>query len=127
MTIPTLYNINNGIKGVNGFGAPFSNIIYSTTLGANTAASVTVPGASGIGNINTTNNPQYLAVFSYSAAATVYVANNHTAAVPAGGSLAATTSVINPSARLVQAGDVISIISAGTPSVSIELFYLQEG
>jgi hypothetical protein len=127
MTTPTLYNINNGIKGVNAFGAPFSAIVYNTTLAANTEATVTIPGGSALGNINASTNPQYLAVFSYSSGATVFVANNDTAAVPAGDSLAAATSIINPSARLVKAGDVLSIISAGTPSVSIELFYLQEG
>lgn len=127
MALPTNYIINNGIKGVNAFGAPFSTLIYNTTLAADTEATLTIPGGSALGNINASTNPQYLAIFSYSADSTVYVANNATAAVPAGDTLEVATSIINPSARLVKAGDILSIISEDTPSISIELFYLQEG
>lgn len=122
----TLYNVNKNFQGFNGFGAPFCDKIFTTTLGANTEATVTVPStlSPGMAPSATTSNT-FLAVFGYSAAATVFVAKNATAAVPAGNSLQSSTSEINPPAKIVKAGDVIHIVSAGTPSVSIAFYSTQ--
>jgi len=128
MAVPTNFNVNKFIQGVNGFGAMQSNIKFSTTLGAATEATLTVPATSAKGAINSSNTNRFLAVFSYHAARNVWVSINDTAAVPAGATLAATTSELNPSARVVKAGDVISMICAtATTDVSVVLYAIQEG
>ena len=121
----TEYNVNKYLQGVNGFGSLFCEDTFTVTLGAATEATLTVPGGSGDGSIGASVN-KFLAVFSYEDANEVWVANNATAAVPAGATLAASTSELNPPAKVVKTGDVISIISAGTPDVSIALYSIQE-
>jgi hypothetical protein len=128
MATPTNYNVNDYLKGVNGFGAPFCNLIYSATLGAASEQTVTVPNTAAKGAISsTTTKNRFLAVFSYEAAANVWVALNATAAVPAGGTFAATTSELNPPAKVVKGGDVIHAITANANTdVSIALYAIQE-
>jgi len=122
----TQYVINKFINGVNGFGLKFCANTYTTTLGAATEATLTVPGSSAVGVANTDKN-KFIAVFSYEAAKNVYVAVNATAAVPVGGTLAASTSELNPQAKTVNAGDVIHIICAdASTDVSIALYAVQE-
>jgi phosphosulfolactate phosphohydrolase-like enzyme len=122
----TKYNIDTFSKGVNGFGLPFCDTVYSVTLGANTAASVTVPGASADFSDSI---PKYIAVFSFVQGSSVYATINGTAVVPAGNSLAATTSELlnlDNAAKYVKAGDVISIISAhAATDVSIALYLFE--
>ena len=128
MALPTTYNINKCIQSTDGaYGAPFAVHKYTTTLAANTEATLTVPGISAAGNINSNTKTQWMAVFTYEAAKKIYVALNGTAAVPAGATLAASTSSLNPSGRIVREGDIIHVISAAVGDMSIELFYLQEG
>jgi hypothetical protein len=115
----TQYNIDKFSRGVNGFGLPFCDTIYSVTLGANTDKSVTIPGASADFSISV---PKYMAVISYSPAAKVYVAVNQTAEVPVGSSFAVTASELNPPAKYVKAGDVIHVISAATADVTIAIY-----
>ena len=122
----TQYNVNKGVYGTNGFGSPFCDTIYSVTLSASTDTTVTVPSISGLGNINATNKPQYIAVFSYKAATDTFVAVNATAAVPVGNTFAATTSELNPPCKKCQAGDVIHFISAGTPDITVAFYYVPE-
>jgi hypothetical protein len=127
----------------NDFGLPFSDTIYSVTLTSNTAASITVPGTIGMGmpaSVSGTGYPgaqnayvkgtnKFLAVFSYSVGTgvgDVWVTTTGTAAVPAGASFATTYSELNPKAKYVKAGDVISVISAGTPSVCVAFYSIQD-
>jgi hypothetical protein len=100
----TILNLGKDVKGFNTFGLPFCEDKYSVTLPASSAISLTVPAASA----------KYLAVFSYEAGSNVWVANNATAAVPAGATFAATTSERNPIAREVKGGDVLSVITSDT-------------
>jgi hypothetical protein len=122
----TLYNVNADTKGVNGFGSPFCKNIYSATLAANTEKTLTVPDILASGLMPSTLTNQVLAVFNYTSGANVFVAVNATAAVPAGSSFAATTSELNPSAKKVKAGDVLHIISAGTPGVTVSFYSVME-
>lgn len=123
----TNYIVDKTKSGVNGFGLPFCSTIYSVTLSANTNATVTVPSTAAIGAPTATTYNKFMAVFSYSSAASVFVAlGSAVAEVPAGATFVATNSVLNPTARMVKAGDVINCISAGTPSVTIEFFAIQE-
>ncbi len=124
----TTYNVNNSLKGVNGFGTQFCDTIFTATLAAATEETFTVPGKSALGNINSSTLTQYVAVFSFESNLNFYVAVNATAAVPAGGTFAASTSVLNPKAKIVKQGDVIHVICATAGAdVSVELFYIQEG
>jgi hypothetical protein len=125
MATLTQYELNAWIKGVNGFGLPFCKTIYTSTLGANTEATLTIPGSSAMGVANSTSKSQVLAVFSYEAAKKIYVAVNGTAAVPAGNSLVASTSELNPPAKVCKEGDVIHVISAATGDISIALYAIQ--
>lgn len=128
MALPATYQINNAIKSTLGaYGAPYCQNIFTATLAANTEQTLTVPGISAIGNINATTTPQWLAVFTYQPALKVYVAINGTAAVPAGGTFAASTSSLLPTARILNTGDVIHVIAPAITDVSIELYYIQEG
>lgn len=123
----TQYNVNKYVQGVNGFGLLFCDTIYTSTLSASTEATVTVPGKSAMGAVNASTTPKYIAVFSYEAAKNVYVALNTTAAVPAGATLAASASELNPSAKLVKAGDVIHVITAdASTDISIAFYAIQE-
>jgi hypothetical protein len=120
----TQYNIYSYIKGINGFGLPFCDTIYTATLAANTVQTITVPGTAAMGAVGYTTD-KYVAIFSYTAA--IWVAVNATAAIPAGGTFALSTSELNPNAKYVRAGDVISIISVPGASVSVSIYSIQEG
>lgn len=119
----TRYNVDKYIQGINGFGNYFCDTVYNVTLAANTEATVTVPGIAAMGNPTETNNNKFVAVMNYKGdAKPTFVTLNATAAVPAGSSFAAATSSIEPPGRVVKAGDVIHMVSAGTPSVSVEFY-----
>ncbi len=115
MTTP--YNISSITKGVNGFGLPFCDQIYSVTLSAATEATVTVPGTGAMGSLGV---DKFIAVFSYETNIGVWVSVNATAAVPAGATLAAT-------AKYVKAGDVIHVITAtAATDMSVAFYAIQE-
>lgn len=123
----TLYNVNTVFQGVNGFGSPFCDTIYTATLAAATATALTVPGKAAIGMASAgISKNTYLAVFSYAPSAKVWVANNGTAAIPAGAAFAASTSELNPPAKIVKAGDILSMICTAGADVSIALYSTQE-
>ncbi len=67
-----------------------------------------------------------MAVFSYSSGANVFVALNAAAAVPAGNTFAATTSELNPNAKMVKSTDVIHFYSSGTPNITVAFYAIQE-
>ena len=119
----TQYNVDIYTRGINSFGSPFCDAVFSATLAANTAASVTVPGASSVPG---TPIPKYLAVFKVEAVSPVYMTINGTAAVPAGGTLAATNSELisyPADAKIVKAGDIISVITAtANTDITIALY-----
>jgi hypothetical protein len=123
----TLYNLNPSKNSVNGFGLPFCADTYTSTLAANTEATLTIPGFNATGIPSAATYNKFIAVFSYEAAKNVYVSVNSTAAVPAGATLAASTSELNPPAKLVKKGDVIHVICAdGSTDISIALYSVQE-
>jgi len=108
------------IKDINGnvtYGVPFCDALntFSGVLAASTAQSVTVPlGAS-----------LYLAIFAYSTGGEVWVANNTTAAIPTG-SIGLTSSQLNPVARQVKPGDVLSFITPDTAcNLNVSFYAIQ--
>lgn len=95
---------------------------------ASTHETVTVPSGSALGAVNSSQTGRYVAIFSYKAATDFWVAfNGQTAAVPAGASFGASTSELNPNARVVNAGSVIDVISAAGGYISISFYAIQEG
>jgi len=97
----TKFNMTRDVAGYNGFGIPFAEDGYSMVLAAGVAQSVTVPD----------NYPNWIAIFGYTPGATVWV-NGITTAVAPTGAASATTAKLNPSARYVKAGDIISFITS---------------
>ncbi|AXH77673.1 MAG: hypothetical protein [Caudoviricetes sp.] len=141
MAIP--YRINPKTFGVNGFGLPYSDDIYSVKFGGVAEATITVPlslpmGVMGMsGDINPIGNagafPQgrnkWIAVFDYGVKVDgdVWVALNATAAAPAGAGFAKTTSQLFPKAWDVYAGDVIHAFSSvNNQTMSVAFYWIQE-
>lgn len=111
-----LFNMIRDINGYNGFGLPFCFDTFTATLAANTAETITVPS----------KYNYWLMICSYQDGSTVWVSNGHTAAVPAGGSFASSTSQLKPVARLVYQGDVVSFITSDTTAdVEVSFYGLQ--
>jgi len=110
----TKFLMTRDVSGDNGFGLPFAQDAWNTYLAANAEQNFTVPA----------NYEWWIAIFSYTPGSNIWVADNTTAAV-AGSSFATTTSELNPAARLVKSGDVLSFITADTtsPNVSV-IFYV---
>lgn len=106
-----------GAQPVNDFGLPFSTTRYSANLAATTDTSLTVPGVA----------PRYKAVITVESGGDVWMALNGTAAVPAGGSFAATTSELitgsNYKCREVRKGDVIHFYTATADTTVSVVFY----
>ena len=108
----TLLNMGRDVQGYNAYAPFFAVDGQSTTLSANAAQNFTVPS----------NFENWIAVFSYEPGSNVWVANNTTAAVPST-SFAATVSQLNPAARWVNAGDVLSFITGdATALVGVSLY-----
>ena len=118
----TTYNINSYSRGVNGYGLPFCDTIFTSTLDAATAATVTVPGNATLGP-TVYQIDKFLAVFSYQPGTSVFVAVNGTAAVPAGNAFVESNSELNPSCKFVNAADVLSFITPdATAQVSVAIY-----
>jgi hypothetical protein len=109
----TKFVLTRDINGYNGFGIPFTQDNYKTTLAANVAQTVTVPD----------EYQSWLAIFSFSPGSDIYVALNTTATV-AGASFAQSASQLNPAARYVQAGDTLSFITgdASNPVAEVSFY-----
>lgn len=104
---------------VDDFGFRFADLKFSANLAASTDTTVTIPG----------DAPRYKAVMKVEQNGLVWVANNETAAVPAGATFAATNSeLINDAKSLcreVKAGDVLHFITAtANTEVSVVLYAL---
>lgn len=106
----TKLNFGRDNQGYNAYAPLFPTDIFTATLAAGTASSVTVPS----------NSAAWIMSVSVIPGGEVWIA--HTlkgntpvvAAVPAGGTFAAATSELNPGARTVFAGDNISVITSNT-------------
>jgi hypothetical protein len=113
MAKTTFLNFGRDVQGMNAYAPQPATNAYSVTLAANTARSITVPS----------NYENWIAVFSVSPTASIWVDfTGATAAVPAGNTFAATTSERNPAARALVAGSTISVISANAQDVGVTLY-----
>lgn len=108
----TMLNFGRDVQGYNAYAPAFSVDNKSTILSANIEQHFTVPS----------DFENWIAVFSFEPGTSVWVANNQTSNVPSA-SFADTFSQLNPAARLVNAGDVLSFISPDTTaSIGISLY-----
>lgn len=113
----TFLNLGRDVQGYPTEGSPFSTNMFSATLAASTAKTLTVPS----------NHQTWLMRVKVQPTGWCWVSRTTTAAVPAGSSLAATSSAMAVGTLLnewvVYAGDSISMITANTTcDVSVELF-----
>src|SRR5438477_108421 len=104
----TKFGMTRDINGYNGFGVKFADDSFQTTLVMNVAQSLTVPSNNAMGGATDT---RWLAVFSYNPSAIVWVADGFLATLP-GGVFTSTHSQLNPAAREVKGGDVLSFITS---------------
>lgn len=123
------FNIDAAITGAQDFGLPFADNPYSARLAATTDTTLTVPGEQPLGVAGDSTTNKYLAVFSYAKAEAkdVWVALNAIADAPAGATFATDTSELNPTAKVVEAGDVLHFyaVTANT-DVSVAFYRLKE-
>ena len=121
--MPTPFSLVRDINGYNGFGLPFSVDKYSATLAQNTDTTLVVPLLGPLGASSSTGTNKYIAIFEYEVGSDVFVADNATAAIPAGGSFALTTSELNPAARYVSAGDTLHFFTPNASAYVVVVFY----
>lgn len=118
MTATTYLNLGRDVTGVSANAPQFSTVMYSSTLGAGVAASVAVP----------LDALAYIMVVKVQPTGWAWVSRTTTAAVPAGGTLAAIASEMveggtDEFRRLVYPKDTISVISANTTCDISIVFY----
>jgi len=123
--VSTIFNIDKNISGVNGYGLPFCNAVFTATIAATTDTTLAVPLTNAIGLANATNATKFIAQFSFQSGKDVFVANNATAAVPAGSTFAASTSELNPLAKFCKAGDVLHFYCSSTADISVAFYVIQ--
>lgn len=125
----TNYNVDRTKNLTNAFGIQFSDTVYSATLAATTDTTIAVPLTSAMGAPTASSYNKFLAVISSTPTIATYMAVNATAAIPAGTTFAATTSELVPqgyTAKMVKSGDILHFFSAGTPSISVAFYAIQE-
>lgn len=114
----TKYNvirdINGSVAGINGFGLQPSTDIINGLLATGIAQSITVPD----------NYPKWIMIVK--SEGNVWVSLTATAAAPAG-AFAAATSLLNPQALQVNAGQTVSLITqdAAGARTSVEFQVIQ--
>lgn len=98
--MPTKFNMTRDISGSNGFGVDICLDSYSGLLATGVAQSQVTPS----------DYDWYIAVFTYTPGANVFVNCKSTAAAPAG-AIGASQSVLVPSALRLAKGTTISFIT----------------
>lgn len=113
----TALSLTRDINGFNTFGTAFSSEKASALLANGVEDTVQAPSS----------NPKgYLAVFSYQPGASVWVALNATAVVPAS-TFSSTNSELNPSAREVPATSTLHFITSDTAGAQLGVSFFALG
>lgn len=104
----TQLNFGRDVQGFNAYAPAFPTDIYTATLAATTAESITVPGSA----------PSFIMYVRVQPNGWCWCSRTTTAAVPAGGTLASASSELIVGTieykRIVLAGDTISFITPNT-------------
>jgi len=112
----TGFAIKRDSSGLNSFAPPFSDQGFKVILASGVAQSFTIPS----------NYKEWIVLFSIETGGSIWVSLNGTPTV-ATGTISATTDERNPGARLVKAGDVISMITSATSlEVGITIYAILE-
>ena len=112
--MPTKLNLTRDVAGYNAFGLVPSLDSYAGVLAATVAQTITVPS----------EYPNYLAVFSFTPGANVFV-NFVTTAVTPPGAIGANLNELNPAGRKVSKGSTISFITPDAAGAYVSvLFYV---
>lgn len=111
----TILAFGNDAQGLNAYAPRFPTDIFTATLTNGSAQSVTVPQ----------NHSQWIMSISIQPGSDVWVRENGTAAVPAGGTFLASNSELNPGPRWVDArqanGVTPTTIGLITPNVTCDV------
>ncbi len=99
----TKLSLTKDINGYNAFGILPTYDIEAGALAANTEQHFTVPS----------NNEYWLAIFTFSPGANIWVDFTGTATVPST-TVGSVNTVLNPAGRQVKAGSTISLITGDT-------------
>lgn len=109
----TKLNFGRDVQGMNAYAPEFATNHYSASLANGDEEKLTVPS----------NFSEWIVAFSFQPGTNVWVANNATAEVPAGTTFVSTSSELNPGARKVFAGDILSFITNNaTADVGVSLY-----
>jgi len=117
----TLFSLTRDCNGFNGFGLQFSDTKYSSFIDQSTDTTLTIPGDAPMGIVSNVTVNKYLAIFSFEPASQVWVANNETAEIPVGNTFSVTGSELNPTARAVNAGDVLHFITSDSAGANVSV------
>lgn len=117
MTMTTELSFGRDAQGYNAYAPQFPTDIFTATLAAATAKSITIPS----------NYPAWIMYVRIQPNGWCWVSRTTTAAVPAGSSFASASSELIAGTieyrRLVYAADVISFITANTTcDISVSLY-----
>src|SRR5271167_5032776 len=110
----TLLNFGRDVQGMNAYAPEPSTDGFSATLVNGAASTITVPS----------NYKNWIVSISPEPGTNIWVDfSGATAAIPSGGTFAATTSRLNPGPRTVQGGSTFSVITDNaTADVGVELY-----
>lgn len=124
----TMYKLQKDVAGYNGFGLPVSDQKWTASLAATTDTTLTIPTNAVMG-APLNSKQRFLAIITVEPAGSVWFALNATAAVPAGATLAASTSELIVGgeyfAREVKGTDVLHFFTAtAATDISVVLYAL---
>lgn len=133
----TNYNADRTRNFVNGWSRQFSDTVFSAVIVANTNSTIAVPGTAAVGAVAAPSKNKFYAFINCTpselALHDTFVALNTAAVLPiapaVGVVLNAVSSIMIPEeglCMLVKTGDVLNFISAGTPSVVVQFYAVQE-
>jgi hypothetical protein len=108
----TKFLMTRDLSGTNGFGIIPTYDIQGCSLAISTAQTFTVPD----------NYPNWIAIFSYTPGANIFIRFDGTAATVPGGTEGAIHVSLNPAARALKGGSTFSVITPDStnPFITVE-------
>ncbi len=100
----TKLNFGTDVQGYNSYAPPPSNTMYKVQLAASGNATLTLP----------IDSPYWILAYSFTPGSEIWVAYNTTAVAASSGTFAASTSELNPGARIVTSTNTTTSGSSAT-------------